>query len=166
MKLESLSELTYLRGRVALYALLKGLGIGKEDQIAIQAFTCIAVPQGIMATGAIPLYVDIEDKGFNMCPEDLERKITPQTKAFIVQHTYGIPAKMTELIRISEAHKIPIIEDCCHTVDSRYQGQKVGSFGIGSFYSFGWAKPIPIGVGGSAVANNEQLTQKLIEEQA
>jgi len=156
-----LVNLVFYRGRVGLYALLKALGVGLEDQVAVQAFTCLAVPEGIMATGAQPLWVDIEPSGYNMDVQDLKRKITTQTKAIIVQHTYGIPADMDALRRVADEHNIPIIEDCAHTLLSEYRSQRVGTFGVGSFYSFEWGKPVVAGVGGSAMANQPELQRML-----
>ena len=111
-----LSKYTYFRGRVGLYAILKALDIHKDDEIAIQAFTCLAVPEAILAIGAKPSYIDIKPMQFNMSVSDLANKITPQTKAIVVQHTYGIPANMDEITEIAEKFNIPIIEDCCHTL--------------------------------------------------
>ena len=82
-----LADLVYFRGRVALYALLKALDVGPGDEVATQAFTCVAVPEAIMATGASPIYVDLEPTGFNMDVGDLQHKITSRTRAIIVQHT-------------------------------------------------------------------------------
>ncbi|MBW2078948.1 MAG: DegT/DnrJ/EryC1/StrS family aminotransferase [Deltaproteobacteria bacterium] len=156
-----LTELTFYRGRVALYAILRGLGIGKGDDVVTQAFTCVAVPEAIMASGALPIYVDIEPNGFNMDAGDLERKITPQTRAVIVQHTYGIPADMERIKYVADKTDIPIIEDCCHTFVSMYKGNIVGRFGVGSFYSFEWGKPVVAGIGGSATINDPNLNEKI-----
>ena len=157
----NLKEYTYYRGRVALYALLKALEIGTGDGVLTQAFTCVAVPEGIMAAGAKPVWVDIKTDGYNMDPDDLERKLTPQTRAIVVQHTYGIPAEMDRILAIAERRGIPVIEDCCHTLASTYDGKLVGSFGVGSFYSFEWGKPIVAGIGGAAVVNDTQLRAKV-----
>lgn len=162
----NIGEFTYYRGRVALYAMLEALEISSGDEVLTQAFTCVAVPEGIMATGAKPVWVDIELGGYNMDPDDLERKITPQTRAIVVQHTYGIPADMERILPISERHSIPVIEDCCHTLASTYSGKLVGSFGIGSFYSFEWGKPIVAGIGGAAVVNDSELREKVCAQYA
>ncbi len=154
-------ELTYFRGRVALYALLKALNVGPGDNVAIQAFTCIAVPEAISATGALPVYVDIEPGGFNMAAGDLECKLTPNTRAIVVQHTYGIPADMDRIMRVANLHSIPVIEDCCHTWDSKYNNARVGSFGVGSFYSFEWGKPVVAGIGGCLRINSQALLDKI-----
>lgn len=151
----------YYRGRVALYALLRSSGINSGDHVAVQAFTCLAVPEAILAVGAIPIYVDIEPTGFNMDVDDLEHKLTPQTRAVIVQHTYGIPADMDRIATITEKFKMPIIEDCCHTIVSKYKGKSVGSFGVGSFYSYEWGKPVVAGIGGSAVVIEDSLCEKV-----
>jgi len=153
------TNLCFFRGRVGLYALLKGLDIGVGDHVAMQAFTCIAVPEAVMATGASPLYIDIEDNGFNMAADDLASKVTPQTRAIVVQHTFGISADMECIIKIATAHGIPIIEDCCHTLASKYKGKDVGLFGVGSFYSYEWGKPLVAGVGGSIRVNDEKLAE-------
>lgn len=151
----------FYRGRVALFSIIKALGIGCEDEVVAQAFTCLAIPEGIMATGARPIFADIEPNGFNMDAGDLERKITPQTRAVIVQHTYGIPADMERIKYVADKANIPIIEDCCHTFVSTYKGKMVGSFGVGSFYSFEWGKPVVAGIGGSAIINDSNLNEKI-----
>lgn len=158
---QSLTDFTFFRGRVALHAILQGLGISVGDEVAIQAFTCLAVPEGVMASGAHPLYIDVESSGFNMDPDDLERKLTPQTRAIVVQHTFGIPADMPRIIEISQRRAIPIIEDCCHTLQSQSNGRYVGTFGVGSFYSFEWGKPVVAGIGGSALINDPNLKQRV-----
>lgn len=153
-------DFTYFRGRVALLAILRALGIGPGDRVAIQAFTCVAVPEAIFAAGATPIYVDVERGRFNMCPDDLRRKIAG-VKAIVLQHTFGIPAAMDRLLDV--AGTIPVIEDCCHTYDSQFAGQTVGTFGIGSFYSFEWGKPVVAGIGGGAIARSESLRTSLSE---
>lgn len=158
---ERISEFTYYRGRVGLYAIMQALGIGKGDEVATQAFTCIAVPEAIMSAGARPLYIDLESAGFNMDAADLESRITPATRAIIVQHTFGIPADLGYIVRVAHQRGLPIIEDCCHTLATTYKGQVVGTFGMGSFYSYEWGKPIVIGIGGSALINDIPLRKKI-----
>lgn len=164
MSFSGLRIYTYYRGRVALYALLRALGISKGDDVITQAFTCVAVPEGIMATGARPVWVDIGEKCYNMDPYDLENKITSKTRALIIQHTYGIPADIDKIIKIAREHELCVIEDCCHTLASKYNNKTVGRFGKGSFYSFEWGKPIVIGIGGAAVANDLQLRKNLEDQ--
>lgn len=157
----NLSELTFYRGRVGLYAILQALGVSKGDQVATQAFTCLAVPEGIMATGATPLWIDIEPNGVNIDPADLAQKLSNQTKAIVIQHTFGIPAQISPILQLAQERQIPVIEDCCHTFASLYNGKPVGTHGVGAFYSFEWGKPLVAGIGGSATLNDPNLHQKV-----
>lgn len=155
---------TYYRGRVAMHAQLRALGVGADHEVAIQAFTCLAVPEGVMATGAKPVYVDITSDGFNMDPESLRKRISSRTRAIVVQHTFGIPAPMNEILDIAQEHGLPVIEDCCHSLSGAYKGKTLGSMGVSAFYSFEWGKPIVAGIGGAAVANNDRLNSALLAE--
>lgn len=159
--MKELPRLTFYRGRVAMFHILKALGIGSGDKVATQAFTCLAVPEGILATGATPVWIDTEEGGVNICPTDLERKLDGSVKAVIVQHTFGIPAQIAEIRAILERHGIPMVEDCCHTFASTFVNQLVGTFGAGAFYSFEWGKPIVAGIGGSAILNEDTLYQSV-----
>ncbi|MBS1715441.1 MAG: DegT/DnrJ/EryC1/StrS family aminotransferase [Armatimonadetes bacterium] len=144
-------------------AILRALGVGPGDEVATQAFTCLAVPEGIRATGATPVYVDTEEQGVNLCPRDLSAKLSQKTKAVIVQHTFGIPAQLSEIRSVLNERGVPFVEDCCHTLASTYVNQVVGTFGIGAFYSFEWGKPIVAGIGGSAVVHDPALRAKVEE---
>lgn len=166
MKHDDLLKLTYFRGRVALCAILRALGIGKGDEVAMQAFTCLAVPEGIMAAGAKPRYLDISPGGYTLDLEDLRRKLTPAIKAIVVQHTFGVPADIRQIVEFADQHQLAVIEDCCHTLTSTVDGKPVGTFGTAAFYSFEWGKPIVAGVGGSLLTRDFELAQRLQNEHA
>jgi perosamine synthetase len=155
------TELTYYRGRVGLHAVLQALGIGKGDEVITQAYTCVAVPEAILATGARPVYADVEPTGVNIDPESVRARISASTRAIIVQHTFGIPARMDALMELAGAHGLPVIEDCCHTVAGWFRGEPLGSFGVAAFHSYEWGKPLVVGVGGSVRANDQDLEEKL-----
>ncbi|WP_153556602.1 DegT/DnrJ/EryC1/StrS family aminotransferase [Roseimaritima sediminicola] len=157
----AISDLAFFRGRCALTALLRSLGIGRGDQVATQAFTCVAVPEAIKVSGASPLFVDIQSAGLNLDVEDLRAKWNPMVRAIIVQHTFGIPADMTAIMEFAQSQGVPVIEDCCHTLHSTYQGRPVGSFGCGAFYSFEWGKPLVAGIGGAAIVNSPELHARM-----
>ena len=154
--------LLYFRGRVGLYHLLRTLNIGRGDEVLLQAFTCLAVPEAIMATGATPVWVDLARDSVNLSPIDCLARITPRTKAIIVQHTFGIPADLGPILGITQSRQLPLIEDCCHSFASTYAGKPLGSIGDAAFWSFEWGKPIVAGIGGAARFNRldwqEQLT--------
>src|SRR6185436_2552703 len=101
-------------GRSAQYLILRALGLSKTDQVLIQAFTCIAVPNAVLWVGAQPAFADI-DESYNLDPQRVRRAITPNTKALIAQHTFGIPADMEALHQIADEHHLVLIEDCCHS---------------------------------------------------
>ncbi len=154
------TQYTYFRGRVALAEILRALDIGEGDLVAIQAFTCVAVPEAVMAVGARPIWIDVEEGGTNMSAQDLDKKWHSSIKAVVVQHTFGMMANMNELGKVIN-DRVPIIEDCCHTYLSSIGEKPAGTFGIASFYSFEWGKPLVLGAGGAAVTENRNLQRRL-----
>ncbi len=141
-------------GRTALWAILKSFQIGEGDEVIIQAFACVVVPNSIKFLGAKPIYADI-DKTLNLDPYDLKAKITDRTKAIIVQHTFGIPANMDEILQIAHKYKIPVIEDCAHSLGATYKGRLVGTLGDAAMFSFGRDKIISSVFGGAAFINSK-----------
>src|SRR5581483_4013141 len=112
-----------------------------------QAFTCVAVPNSVLWTGAKAIYADIDETG-NLDPKDLEKKITKKTKAVIIQHTFGIAANMDAIQKVLKGKKIILIEDCAHALGASYKGKKLGTFGEFAFFSFGRDKVISSVFGG------------------
>ena len=153
----------FLRGRVAMCAILKALGIGRGDEVVIQAFTCVAVPCPVLAAGAKPVFADIDPATFNLDPASVEARVTPRTRAIVVQHTFGIPADMDSILRIARARGIYVIEDCCHTIASAYRGARVGSLGDAAFSAYRWGKPLVLGIGGTAIVHAEEPRRRLRE---
>jgi dTDP-4-amino-4,6-dideoxygalactose transaminase len=153
---------SFWKGRVALYAILKALGIGEGDEVLVEGFTCVVVPNAVIYTGAIPIYVDIDKKSYNMNPNQVESRITPKTKAIIVQHTFGLPADMDAILKIAKRHNLKVIEDCAPALGATYKGRKVGTLGDAAFFSSQWSKAISTGLGGVAATNNPE-TGKAIE---
>ncbi len=151
----------FFKGRVALYAILKSMGIKEGDEVILPGFSCVVVPNAIIYLGAKPIYVDIEPTTYNIDPDKIEEKITVDTKAIIAQHTFGIPADMNKITAIAKRHNLYVIEDSCHSVGSRFKGQEVGSFGDAAFFSSQWSKPVTTGLGGWAMINNFLLFQNM-----
>ncbi len=150
-------------GRSGLYAILKCLEIEKDDEIILQAFTTVALPNVIMLCGAKPIYVDIKKDTYNINPEKIEEKITDRTKAIIVQHTFGNPAEMDKIMEIAKKHSLYLIEDCAHSLGSEYQGKKTGTLGDAAFFSFGRDKVISSVSGGMVITSNSELGKKIKE---
>lgn len=137
-------------GRSALFAVLRAFNIQSQDEVLVQSFTCVAVPNSVLWTLGKPVFVDI-DHALNMDPIDMEKKITPKTKAVIIQHTFGIPAQVDAILSVAKKHKLIVIEDCAHSLGARYKNNLVGSFGDASFFSFGRDKVVSSVWGGAAM---------------
>ncbi|MBL7159182.1 DegT/DnrJ/EryC1/StrS family aminotransferase [Candidatus Microgenomates bacterium] len=148
-------------GRTAQLAILKSLRLGKGDQVLLQAFTCVVVPNSVLWIGAKPVYVDIEKNTFNINPNNLKKKINSSSRAIIVQHTFGQPAEMEKILKIAKKNNLIVIEDCAHSLGAKYKGQLTGTFGKASFFSFGRDKVISSVFGGMAVTNDDVLGEGL-----
>ncbi len=147
-------------GREALYAILHAFGIGHGDDVVIQAYTCIVVPHAVLWNCARPVYVDI-DRSLNIDVGKVESAITPNTKAVIVQHTFGMPADMNKLMNICKQRGLLLIEDVAHAFGARYQGKELGSFGDAALFSFGRDKAISSTAGGMAIAKDPEIAKRL-----
>lgn len=151
----------FMRGRVALCAILRALKLRPGDEVLLQAFTCLAVPCPIVGLGLKPVYVDVDPHTCNMNPESLAGRITTRSRAIVVQHSFGIPAPMNAILKLARKYGLAVVEDCCHVLGSRYEGQDLGTFGDAAFYSYEWGKPIIIGVGGAAVIHSQPILEAL-----
>ncbi len=143
-------------GRTSLFAILSALNLSESDEVLVQAYTCVAVPEPVLWVGAKPVYVDAFDD-FTMNPEDLEKKITPKSRVLIIQHTFGTPAHIEELLLIARRHNLFVIEDCAHALGAEYKGKRVGSFGDASFFSFGRDKVLSSVFGGVLLVKDERV---------
>lgn len=144
-------------GRSAMWLILKAFGIGSGDEVIVQAFTCLAVPEVVKWIGAIPIFVDI-DETLNIDSDKLEKSISQKTKAIIVQHTFGIPAEIEKIKKIAQKYKFKLIEDCAHSLGATIDGKKIGTFGDAAFFSFGRDKIISSVFGGAVLINKKNAS--------
>lgn len=152
-------------GRSALYYAIKSLGLSNGDEVLLQAFTCVAVPNAVVWNGLVPVFVDVDDT-YNLDSGDLEKKITPRTRAVVVQHTFGIPANMKAIQMIAKRHKLLIVEDCAHALGGSIGDDVLGSFGDVSVLSFGRDKVVSSVFGGAVVAHNPMFAAVLSQYEA
>jgi perosamine synthetase len=150
-------------GRSSLYAILKALDLPAGSGVLMQAFTCNAVVNPILWAGLEPVYVDCADD-FNIDLVQLREK-AKQSKVLIIQHTFGLPANMDEVMKIAKEHNLMLIEDCAHALGAEFNGKKVGSFGDTAFFSFSRDKVISSVYGGMVTTNNDQIGKKLADLQ-
>ena len=108
--------LTFNSGTSALHAVLMAYGIGPGDEVIVPSFTFIATANAPLFVGARPVFADIEAKTCGLNPEDVERKITPKTKAIIPVHVAGSPCLIKELKEVAQRHNIPLIEDAAEAL--------------------------------------------------
>jgi len=120
-------------GTTALHTALLAHGIGEGDQVITSPFTFIASANSILYTGARPVFVDIDPATYNINPDQIERAITPNTKAILPVHLFGLTSDMDAIMAVAEKHNLVVIEDACQSHGASCRGQKAGSFGTGTF---------------------------------
>jgi len=163
-------------GRSALMAILNSLNLKKGSEVLLQAFTCNAAANPIIWAGFKPIYVDCDEITFNIDIEDLKRKITEKSRVVMVQHTFGLPAEIDEILEICQKNNLILIEDCAHSLGMEYlspqqnfssgsKGRKVGTFGKAAFFSFSRDKVISSVYGGMVVTNDDKLAKKIKDYQ-
>ena len=174
---EDRSLFMFNRGRDSLYFLLKSLNIKREEEVIVQAFTCVATVSPILWVHAKPVYVDIDKETYNMDISKLKKAITPKTRVIIVQHTFGNIAdvyKVREIVdeinkKREEYKKISIIEDCCHLfylTSQELEEKYIGIFSDAFFFSFAQDKAISCTQGSVCVVNNTKMFGKRKTEYA
>jgi len=147
-------------GTAALHLALMALDIHEGDEVIVPDFTYIATANAVKYTNATPVFVDVLSHNWQIDPADIERKITPRTKAIIIVHLYGAPCNMDEIVPICKKHNLYLIEDCAEALGTTYKGQHVGTFGDIAAFSFFGNKTITTGEGGMVTTNNQLLIQK------
>ncbi len=146
-------------GTAALHLIVRALGIGPGDEVLVPSFTFVASVNVILYEGAVPVFVDIEPDTYNLNPEDLERKITPRTKALMVVDVFGHPAEWDEILRISEKRGLKIIDDSCEALGAEYKGRKLGQFGDAAAFAFYPNKQMTTGEGGMIVTDDDGIAR-------
>ena len=145
----------------ALHLSLVALGIGPGDEVIIPDFTLIVSANTVIQTGAKPVLVDVDPLTRCIDPSQIEEKITPQTRAIMVVHMYGHPCNMPEIMRISRQYGLKVIEDCAESHGAEIDGQKTGSFGDLSCFSFYGNKIITTGEGGMVLCNDDEIAERI-----
>ena len=135
--------------------------IKQGDEVICPSLTFAASANCIKYVGASPVFADIVGPGdLNIDPIDIEKKITKKTKAIVVVHMAGFPAKMDEIMSIANKYNLKVIEDACHGPLSEYKGKKLGTIGDVGCFSFFSNKNISTGEGGMLITNNEGMAKK------
>ena len=145
----------------ALHVCCKVCGLGPGDEVLVPSLTFAASVNSIRYVGATPVFCDIVGpEHINIDPKEIDKKLTPNTKAIVVVHMAGFPAQMDEIMAIAHKHNLKVIEDACHGPLSEYKGEKLGTLCDCAAFSFFSNKNISTGEGGMFVTNNEEMAKK------
>ena len=143
-------------GSSALICALIGAGIGEGDEVIVPAYTWNATPNAVLASRALPVLAEV-DESLTLDPVDVERRITPRTRAILPVHMRGAPAPMTELMAIAKQHDLVLIEDVCQAAGATYRGRRLGTFGDAGAFSLQFNKIITTGEGGVLITDRDDL---------
>lgn len=147
-------------GTQALNTVVEALELGPGDEIITSPYTDPGTIQSILVSRALPVMADLDTESFQLDPDDVERKITKNTKALMPVHMMGQPCNMQRIMEIAKKHNLRVIEDSCQAIMAEYQGKKVGLIGDAGCLSFQTSKVFCCGEGGAIFSNNDELLEK------
>ena len=137
----------------ALHLALDAVGLKEGDEVLVPTMTFTATAEVVLYFEAVPVLVDCQPDSLNLDPEQIERAITPKTKAIIPIHIAGQPCHMNHILDIARRHDLRVIEDAAHALPACYRGKRVGTIGDITCFSFYATKTITTGEGGGISAN-------------
>jgi perosamine synthetase len=147
-------------GTTALHLALVAAGLKEGDEVLVSTLTNMASFFSVIYCGAKPIPVDIDLETLTLDPEDLERKLTPRTRAIMVVHLFGHPTDMDPVNIFAERHGLMVFEDSAEAHGALYKGKKVGGLSLASGFSFFANKVLATGEGGMMTTNNEKVAAK------
>ncbi len=150
-------------GRMALYFILKALDLPPGSEIIVPALTFWVVPEITRVAGLKPVFADIDPATFTLSPEAMERAITPNTRAVLPTHLYGMSCDMDPIMELARRHNLKVVEDCAHSLGAQYKGRMVGTTGDASFFSFQAFKPLNTYGGGLAWMRDADVARRVGE---
>lgn len=149
-------------GTDALHLALRSCGIKPGDEVITSPFTFVATAEAIAYCGAIPVFVDIDPKTFNLDASKIEERITPKTKAILPVHLYGQSCEMGKIMSLARNFSLKVVEDCAQSIGAEFNHIKVGSFGDVGCFSFFPTKNLGcFGDGGMITTNDETLANEI-----
>lgn len=149
-------------GTAALHAACIAAGIGEGDEVITTPITFAASANCALYCGAKPVFADIGPETWNISPKEIERNITPRTKAVVAVDFTGQAVKLKEIREICRAHSLVLIEDAAHSIGTVYSGQPVGGIADLTTFSFHPVKTVTAGEGGAVMTDNEEYYKKLL----
>jgi dTDP-4-amino-4,6-dideoxygalactose transaminase len=153
--------LTVNSGTSALICSLAAMGVGPGDEVIVPAYTWVASALAVCAVGAVPVLADI-DETLTIDLEDIERKITPYTKAVIPVHMLNMPCDMDRIMALAAGHGLLVLEDACQAIGITYKGKMLGTIGDMGALSFNMYKNITCGEGGAILTDNDKFYERAL----
>jgi len=150
-------------GRMALYFILKAMALPPGSEVIVPALTFWVVPEIARVAGLKPVFADIDPETFTLNPWAVERAITPNTRAVLPTHLYGMSCDMDPILDLARRHDLKVIEDCAHSLGATYKGRMVGTLADASFFSFQAFKPLNTYGGGLAWMRDADLARRVGE---
>ena len=147
-------------GTQALHTCVEALGISAGDEVITSPYTDPGTIQGILSARALPILADLDPASYQLDPDDVERRITENTRAIMPVHMMGQPCHMERTMAIASKHRLHVIEDACQAHLGEYQGKKLGSIAPLGCFSFQTSKTIACGEGGAIIGDDEALMDK------
>lgn len=144
-------------GTSAIFAAMHAFGLQPGDEVLVPSATYWASVMPVLWCGAVPIFCESEPDQLGLDPDDVEKKITPRTRAMVIVHLWGMPSKMDALLRIAERHNLKVFEDASHAHGAKWQGRLVGTLGDAAVFSLQTNKLAPAGEGGILVTNNDGI---------
>jgi len=149
-------------GTDALILALRACGVGAGDEVLLPPFTFVATGSAVSALGAKPVFADIRPDTYNIDPSELERRITPRTRAIVIVHLYGLAAEMDPILAFAKSRKLPVIEDNAQAIGACYKGRRTGSLGDAACVSFYPTKNLgAYGDAGMVVTDSAQIAARI-----
>ena len=145
----------------ALHLSCLATGLKKGDEVIVPAMSHTATSHAVEYTGAKAVFADVDLVTGNINPYQIEKKINSKTKAIIIVHMAGLPCQITQIRKISKKYNLILIEDCAHSVGTKYNNKHVGNFGTFGCFSFYPTKQITTGEGGMLITNNKIFYKKI-----
>jgi dTDP-4-amino-4,6-dideoxygalactose transaminase len=149
-------------GTDALILSLRACGVQPGDEVLLPPFTFVATGSAVSALGAKPVFADIRPDTYNIDASELERRVTPRTRAIVVVHLYGLAADMDPIMAFAKTHNLPVIEDNAQAIGASYKGRPTGSIGDAACISFYPTKNLgAYGDAGMVVTNSPQIAERI-----
>jgi perosamine synthetase len=147
-------------GTAALHAAFFALGLGPGDEVICPSATYWATAMPVLSCGAIPVFADVDPETMGIAAADVERRITPRTRAIVVMHSGGMPCDMDALLDVARRHRLKVVEDASHAHGATYRGKRVGTFGDVAAFSLQTSKLCPAGEGGILLTDDAAVFRR------